>query len=56
MRQETFQEKSYHDMLPSDLKSTAHVTFGYQDYLRIIQEHLQTFYGHRADWSQCVDM
>ena len=56
MHQETFQEKSYHDMLPSDLKSTAHVTFGYQDYLRIIQEHLQTFYGHRADWSQCVDM
>ena len=41
MHQETFQEKSYHDMLPSDLKSTAHVTFGYQDYLRIIQEHLQ---------------
>ena len=56
MRQETFQEKSYHDMLPSDLKSTAHVTFGYQDYLRIIQKHLQTFYGNRADWSQCVDM
>lgn len=56
MRQETFQEKLFHDTLPPDFKSVAHVTFGYQDYLRIIQKHLQTFYGHRADWSQCVDM
>lgn len=56
MHQETSQEKSYHDMLPPDLESNAHVTFGYQDILRIIQKHLQTFYGHRADWSQCVDV
>lgn len=55
MRQETFQEKSYHDILPPALESNAHVTFGYQDYLRIIQNHLQTFYGHRANWSHCVD-
>ena len=55
MRQETFQEKLYHNMLPPDIESNAHVTFGYQDNLRIIQKHLQTFYDHRADWSQCVD-
>lgn len=55
MRQETFQEKSYHDMLPPDLGANAYVTFGYQDNLRIIQEYLQTFYGRRADWSQCME-
>ena len=56
MRQETFQEKLFHDMLPHYLSSNTRVTFGYQNYLRIIQSHLQTFYGHRADWSKCVDM
>ena len=55
MRRETVQEKFYHDMLPPDLRSNAQVTLGYQDYLRVIQKHLQTFYGHRAEWSQCVD-
>ena len=55
MRQETFQEKLFHDMLSPDLGGSAYVTFGYQDNLRIIQEHLQTFYGHRADWTQCIE-
>lgn len=55
MHQETFQEKSFHDRLPPDLGSNAHVTFGYQDNLGLIQKHLQTFYGQRADWSQCID-
>ena len=55
MREETFQEKLYHDMLPPDFQKNSHVTFGYQDILRIIQNHLKTFYGQRADWSQCID-
>lgn len=55
MCQETPQEKSYHDMLPPALQENTHVSFGYQDNLQMIQGNLQTFYGHRADWSQCVD-
>lgn len=55
MRQETFQEKLFYDMLPPDFRTSAHVTFGYQDNLRIIQKHLQTFYGQRADWTQCIE-
>ena len=54
MRQETPQEKAYHDMLSPDLGANAHVSFGHQENLRIIQTHLQTFYGQRADWSQCL--
>lgn len=54
MRQETAQEKAYHNLLPPEFKERAHVTFEYQDNLRLIQYHLQKFYGQRADWSQCV--
>ena len=56
MRQETLQEKLYHDMLPKEFRKSAMVTFGYQDNLRIIQKHLETFYGWRANWSQCIDL
>ncbi|HHW94653.1 MAG TPA: hypothetical protein GX736_01835 [Mogibacterium sp.] len=55
MRKETFQEKLFHDMLPLGFRDNVHVTFGYQDNLRIIREHLQTFYGCRVDWIQCID-
>ena len=54
MRPETAQEKEFHNLLPPDLRERSHVTFGYQENLRIIQSHLQMFYGQRADWSQCV--
>ena len=54
MRPETAQEKEFHNLLPPDLRERSHVAFGYQENLRIIQSHLQKFYGQRADWSQCV--
>ncbi len=54
MREETSQEKAFHELLSGGLKTTGKVSFGYQDYLQIIQDHLKTFYGQRADWSQCV--
>lgn len=54
MRPETAQEKEFHNLLPLDLRERSHVTFGYQENLRIIQSHLQKFYGQRADWLQCV--
>ena len=54
MRPETAQEKEFHNLLPPDLRERSHVTFGYQENLRIIQSHLQKFYGQRADWLQCV--
>ncbi len=56
MREETSQEKSFHDLLPSDMSAHVHVTFGYQDNLRIIQDHLQTFYGSRVDWARCIEL
>lgn len=55
MRQETFQERKFRELLTMDLGSDFHVTFGYQENLNIIQRHLQTFYGKRADWSQCAE-
>lgn len=54
MRHETSQERAFHNLLSPDLGKIAHVTFGYQENLRIIQNHLQNFYGQRADWSQCI--
>lgn len=45
MRPETAQEKEFHNLLPPDLRERSHVTFGYQENLRIIQSHLQKFYG-----------
>lgn len=55
MRHETSQERAFHNLLSPDLGENARVTFGYQENLRIIQNHLQKFYGQRADWSQCIE-
>ena len=55
MRQETSQEQALHNLLSPGIGAISQVTFGYQDNLRIIQSHLQEFYGERADWSQCVE-
>lgn len=55
MLQETLQEQTFHNLLPSEIGAISQVTFGYQEYLRIIQSHLQEFYGQRADWLQCVE-
>ena len=52
---ETVQEKNYHNILSPVFGGVTHVTFGIQENLRIIQGHLQRFYGHRADWSQCTE-
>lgn len=55
MHRETRQEKAFHDRLPPEFKTSAQVTFGYQHSSRIIQEHLQTFFDKRADWTQCIN-
>ena len=55
MRRETLQEKLFHDMLPPPFAAISKVTFSYQDALRIVQNHLKTFYGDRVDWKKCID-
>lgn len=49
MRRETLQEKLFHDMLPPPFAAISKVTFSYQNALRIVQNHLKTFYGDRVD-------
>lgn len=55
MWDETIHEMNFHDMLSSYVGENVHVTLGYQDYLRIIQDHLQSLYGERANWKKCVE-
>ena len=54
MRQETSQEKAFHNLLDADVGKIAHVSFGYQEILQIVQSHLQKFYGQRVDWAYCI--
>lgn len=49
MSPKTFQEQSFYNMLPTDLQEVADVSFEFQQKLHIIQDHLTTFYGERAD-------
>ena len=51
---ETFQEQAYHKLLSPDIADKPHVSFRYRDYVQSIQIILQTFYGARADWNQCI--
>ena len=55
MRNETIHERHFHDMLSPDVGENIHVTMGYQDYLRIINNHLRTLYGEYADWEKCIE-
>lgn len=54
MSPKTFQEQSFYNMLPTDLQEVADVSFEFQQKLHIIQDHLTTFYGERADWEKCL--
>lgn len=54
MREETLQEKAFHDLLSSEIGKQAQVMFSYQEKLRLIQGYLQHFYRERADWNRCV--
>lgn len=51
---ETLQEQAYHKLLSPDITDKTQVSFCYRDYVQSIQMILQTFYGARADWNQCI--
>lgn len=51
---ETLQEQAYHKLQSPDITDKTHVSFRYRDYVQSIQMILQTFYGARADWNQCI--
>lgn len=51
----TSQSKHIYDLLPKEMRdNTKKVSMEYRGYLRIIQSHLKTIYGMRADWNQCI--
>ncbi len=51
----TPQSKHIYDLLPKEMRdNTKKVSMEYRGYLRIIQSHLKTIYGMRADWKQCI--
>ena len=51
----TPQSKHIYDLLPKEMRdNTKKVSMEYRGYLRIIQYHLKTIYGMRADWKQCI--
>ncbi len=51
----TPQLKHIYDLLPKEMRdNTKKVSMEYRGYLRIIQSHLKTIYGMRADWKQCI--
>lgn len=51
----TPQSKHIYDLLPKEMRdNTKKVSMEYRGYLRIIQSHLKTIYGMRADWNQCI--
>lgn len=52
---ESPQAKAVRESLPEDLRKVVNkVSFSYQAYLQIINEHLVTLYGDTADWSKCL--
>ena len=51
----TAQSKHIYDSLPQEIRDvTKKVSMEYKGYLRLIQSHLKTIYGVRADWNRCV--
>ena len=51
----TPQSKHIYDLLPKEMRdNTKKVSMEYRGYLRIIQSHLKTIYGMRADWNQYI--
>lgn len=58
MRKEsmTAQSKHIYDSLPQEIRdATKKVSMEYKGYLSLIQSHLKTIYGMRADWNRCID-
>lgn len=52
----TAQSKHIYDLLPKEMRdATKKVSMEYKGYLRLIQSHLKTIYGVRADWNRCID-
>ncbi|MCL2195986.1 MAG: FRG domain-containing protein [Treponema sp.] len=53
---ENAQEKAFREMLPENIRGMFEsITFGYQDFLLLINGHLKTIYGERADLQNCLD-
>lgn len=51
---ETPQEKHFRSMLPDGFREHVEVSMRYQEYFRIINKHLKTIYGSRADWREGI--
>ena len=50
----TQQEKAFWNLLPEELQQISTVTMSYQNSWAIINKHLRTIYGDRADWKKCI--
>lgn len=52
----TTQSKHIYDSLPEEIRdATKKVPMEYKGYLSLIQSHLKTIYGMRADQNRCID-
>lgn len=51
---ETWHEHYIRLQLPEELRKICSVSFSIQCYLNMIQNHLQTIYGNRADWKKNI--
>lgn len=52
----TPQSKHIYDLLSQEMQDVVkNVSMGYRDKLSIIQSHLKTIYGTRADWNRCIN-
>lgn len=49
------QERKIWCSLPEEIRKHTQVTNDYQHRLGIVQKHLKTLYGERADWKKCLD-
>jgi len=52
---ESPQEKNYRNSLSESLRDKAQVSQSHHLYFTIINSHLKTLYGERADWGKCLD-
>lgn len=51
----TTQSKYIYDSLPKEIHDAAEdASMEYRGHLRLIQSHLKTIYGERADWNLCI--
>ena len=50
----TQQEKAFWNLLPEELQQISTVTMSYQNSWAMINKHLRTIYGDRADWKKGI--